>query len=83
MFLYSSISGMEIVIGSFVTPLSINFNSLIANQIIKIDGSQFLNDALMTNEKQEVCQSEVVEHKIDNYEAIKDLSFRIIKKEIC
>ena len=74
---------MEIVIGSFVTPLSINSNSLIANQISKIDGSQFLNDALKSNKKQEICQSEVVEHKIDNYEAVKDLSFRIIKEEIC
>ena len=65
------------------TPLNIIANSMAANQITKIDEAQPINNVLNASERQEVNQSDVVEHKIDNYEAVREMyPYELFKKEI-
>ena len=44
-----------------------------ANQIPKIDNAQLVNNVPYENNRQEINQSEVVEHEIENYEAIREM----------
>ena len=49
------------------TPLNIIANSMMANKIPKIENPHLGDDQLNAIERQEINQSEVIEHKIDNY----------------
>ena len=48
------------------TPLNIIANSMMANQIPKIEDPHLGDDQLNAIERQEINQSKVIEHKIDN-----------------
>ena len=54
-------------------PLNIIANSIMTNQIPKIDNAQLVNNAPYENNRQEINQIEVVEHEIENYEAIREI----------
>ena len=64
-------------------PLNIIAYSTMANQIPKIDNDQLVNNAPYENNRQEINQSEVVEHEIENYEAIREIyPYELFKKEL-
>ena len=44
-----------------------------ANQIPTIDNAKLVNNAPDENNRQEIYQSKVVEHEIDNYEEIRNI----------
>ena len=65
------------------TPLNIIANSMMANQIPKIEDPHFEDDQLNAIERQEINQSKVIEHKIDNYEAVREMyPYELFKKDI-
>ena len=65
------------------TPLNIITNSMMANQIPKIEDPHLGDDQLNAIERQEINQSEVIEHKIDNYEAVREMyPYELFKKDI-
>ena len=65
------------------TPLNIIANSMMANQIPKIEDPHLGDDQLNAIERQEINQSEVIEHKIDNYEAVREMyPYELFKKDI-
>ena len=54
-----------------------------ANQIPKIDHAQLVNNTPYENNRQEINQSEVVEHEIENCEAIREMyPGKLFKKEL-
>ena len=64
-------------------PLNIIANSMMANQNPKFDHAQLVDNAPDENNIQEINQSEVVEHKIDNYEAVREMyPYELFKKEL-
>ena len=66
-----------------VAPLIIIANSMMANQNPKFDHAQLVDNVPDENNIQEINQSEVVEHKIDNYEAVREMyPFELFKKEL-
>ena len=68
-----------------VAPLNIIANSIIAYQIPKIDNAQLVNNAPYENKRQEINQSEVVEHEIENYyELIREIHhYELFKRSYC
>ena len=65
------------------TPLNIIANSMMANQIPKIEDPHLGDDQLNAIERQKINQSEVIEHKIDNYEAVREMyPYELFKKDI-
>ena len=65
------------------TPLNIIANSMTANQIPKIEDPHLGDDQLNAIERQEINQSKVIEHKIDNYEAVREMyPYELFKKDI-
>ena len=64
-------------------PLNIIANSMMANQNPKFDHAQLVDNVPDENNIQEINQSEVVEHKIDNYEAVREMyPYELFKKEL-
>ena len=64
-------------------PLNIIANSIMTNQIPKIDKAQLVNNPPYENNRQEINQSEVVEHEIENYEAIREMyPYELFKKDL-
>ena len=65
------------------TPLNIIANSMMANQIPKIEDPHLGDDQLNAIERQEINQSKVIEHKIGNYEAVREMyPYELFKKDI-
>ena len=66
-----------------VAPLNIIANSIMVNQIPKVDNAQLVNNVPYENNRQEINQSEVVEHEIENYETIIEMyPYELFKKEL-
>ena len=64
-------------------PLNIIANPIMDNQMPKIEHVQLVNNAPYENIRQEINQSEVVEHEIENYETIREMFFFMsLKKEL-
>ena len=63
--------------------LNIIANSIMANQMPKIDDAQLINNAPYENIRQEINKSEVVEHEIENYEAIRKMYPNELFKKSC
>ena len=68
---------------NIAAPLIIITNSIVANQIPKIDNAQLVNNVPGENNRQEINQSEVVEFEIDNYETVREkYPYELFKKEL-
>ena len=57
---------------NIASPLKIISNSIMAYQIPKIGNAPLVNNKPYENNRQEINQSEVVEHEKENYEAIRE-----------
>ena len=63
--------------------LNIIAYSVIANQISKIDDAQLVNNTPYENNRQEINLIKVVEHEIENYEAIREMFLYEFLKKSC
>ena len=60
--------------GEIAAPLNFISDSIIVNQIPKIDNVQLINNSPDENNRQEINQNEVVVQEIDNYEEVRYVS---------